>query len=104
MNPLARKAPSVSSVVGGRREGWEELRTVREVGRRPEGQVSPRGSWVPWKGLEQGVAGGSCRGMLALEQLGQWTREGRAEAGTEVRSGGGLRGGKGDGGGGGVER
>lgn len=80
------------------------LRTGREVGQRPEGQLSPQGSWVPWKGLEQGVAGGSCRGMLAWEQLGQRMREGQAEAGTEVRSDSGRCGGKGDGGGGGRER
>lgn len=80
------------------------LRTGREVGQRPEGQLSPRGSWVPWKGLEQGVAGGSCRGMLAREQLGQRMRESQAEAGTEVRCGGGQCGGKVEGGSGGRER
>lgn len=50
-----------------RGERWGELRIVREVGWRPEGQVSPRGSWVPWKGVEQGVA------VAAVEECGPWS-------------------------------
>lgn len=58
---------AVSPQCGGWGERWGELRRVREVGWRPEGQVSPRGSWVPWKGVEQGVA------VAAVEECGPWS-------------------------------